>query len=330
MRSKLYDAYCEASSTTRGDDGTLPASAVPGRARDYVTVGLHGQPVLLLSCDSSIGIGRPSISLQHLTVEFGIRFRVRVPAGVLEESFVVVSLRDGDNELAEVFCLVTDALLCALPEAPSLSDIEAAIRGVIEVMSALSLPSSRALAGLWAELWLMSVSSNPQYAVAAWHSHSMDRFDFSFAGHFVEVKATQQEERSHEFSYEQLRRSEAPIRILSLRLRYSQGGKSVTDLLATLQSGLNPELRAKLVKNVFSAIGSAVSEASEIRFDDTFAEAHLRVIEADRVPTVEIPDGSPISSVRFRVNFDDSSLSCHLQKQDSHTALEFAQGTQHY
>jgi hypothetical protein len=322
MQRKLYDAYREALSAAPSGDGTLPAAAVPGRAQDYVSVGVGEQPVILLSCAASTGLRRPPISLQHVTVEFGIRFRVRILSSVEEGHFVVVSLRGADLALAEPFCLAAEALLAALPEAPSASDIERVVRQFVELMSALSLPSSRAVAGLWAELWLMSVAADPQSAVAAWHDVATDRFDFAFPGHLVEVKATEREERSHEFSYEQLRRSELPINIVSLRLRRVQSGKSIADLVGALQGALSPEMRTKLVRNVFSAVGSAVAEASEIRFDEAFAEANLRVVAADKVPTVVIPEGSPISGVRFRVNFDDSALAADLFRPVARAALE--------
>lgn len=322
MRSNFYDAYRGAASAAPAEDGMLPASVAPGREHDYVSLGAQQQPVLLLSCASATSLKRPPISLQHLTVEFGTRFRVRAPAGVVEGDFVVVALRGDDIGFAEAFCLAADALVAALPEAPSASDIEKVIREFVEVLSALSLPSSRAVAGLWAELWLISVASDPHAAVAAWHRDPTDRFDFSFTGHFVEVKATEREERSHDFSYEQLRRSETPIKVASLRLRRAQSGKSVADLVATLQNGLSAELRTRLVKNLFSAIGSAVSAASEIRFDEAFAESNLRTIAADRVPVVVIPDGSPISAVRFRVNLDDSSLAADLRRSAIALVLE--------
>ncbi len=168
----------------------------------------------------------------------------------------------------------------------------------------------------------MSVASDPQGAITAWHRDPTDRFDFSFVAHSVEVKATEQEGRNHDFSYEQLRGSEVPVSVASLRLRRAQGGKSIADLVAALQEGLSAELRTKLVKNVFGAIGSAVSEASEIRYDEGFAESNLRVIVADRVPVVVIPEGSPISAVRFRVNLDDSSFAAGLLKPLVHRALE--------
>jgi hypothetical protein len=322
MRSKLHDAYLDAASAAPLADGTLPASVAPGRVRDYISLGPQRQPVLLLSCASFAALKRPPITLQHLTVEFGIRFRVSAPAGIVEDEFVVVSLRGDDLELAEAFCLAADALVAALPAAPTPSDVDRAVRQFVELLSALSLPSPRAVAGLWAELWLMSVASDRQSAVTAWHRDPADRFDFSFAAHFVEVKATEREERNHDFSYEQLRRSAAPVSVVSLRLRRAQGGKSVADLVATLQEGLSADLRTKLVRNVFGAIGSAVSEASEVRFDEGFAESNLRVIAADRVPVVVIPDESPISAVRFRVNLDDSSLTADLLRPSVHLALE--------
>lgn len=323
MRSKLYDAYREAASATPEGDGTLPASLVPGRVHDYVTLGSQQQPVLLLSCALSATLKRPPIGLQHLTVEFGIRFRVRALAGLVEDDFVVVSLRGDDLGLVEAFCLAADALVASLPEAPSTSAVEKAVREFVEVLSTLSLPSSRAVAGLWAELWLMSVASDPHAALMAWHRDPIDRFDFSFAAHFVEVKATEREGRNHDFSYEQLRRTEALVNVVSLRLRRAEGGKSIADLVAALQDGLSAELRMKLVRNVFGAIGSAISEASEIRFDEGFAELNLRVIAAERVPVVVIPEGSPISSVRFRVNLDDTSLKDDMAKVPVQRALEF-------
>lgn len=321
MIRKLYDAYREVALIEPVKDGALPAALVPGRKHDYISVGAQQQPILLLSCASPGVLKRPPINLQHLTVEFGICFRVRAPFGIVEGEFVVVSLLGDDLGLAEPFCLAADALVASLSDEPSASEIESAIREFVEVLRTLSLPSSRSVAGLWAELWLMSVASNPPAAVAAWHRDPTDRFDFSFASHFVEVKATEREERSHSFSYEQLRRSDAPIKVASLRLRRARGGRSLADLVTMLQEGLNAELRTKLVKNVFGAIGSAVSEASEIRFDERFAESNLRVIAADQVPVVVIPEGSPISAVRFRVKLDDSSLMNYLQKPSIQSVL---------
>ncbi|WP_165651731.1 PD-(D/E)XK motif protein [Burkholderia gladioli] len=321
MDRRLFDAYQEAVASGPTADGALNAVVVPGRAHDYVSAGDGSQPVILLSCSSPAELRRPPISLQHVTVEFGIRFRVRTSSSDEEGHFVVVSLRGGDQMLAEPFCTEIEALIAALPSEPSASDIERVVRQFVELMSTLSLPSSRAVAGLWAELWLMTVADDPRAAVAAWHEDATDRFDFAFPGHQVEVKATERADRNHEFSFEQLRRSELPTAIASLKLRHLQSGKSISDLVEILQGFLTAEMRPKVVRNVFSALGSEVAEASEMRFDEGFAEANLRVIAASNVPVVSIPDGSPISSVRFRVNLDDTSVAADLVRPRAAAAL---------
>jgi len=63
MRSKPYDAYREAAAVMPEADGALPASAVPGRVHDYIALGPQRQPVLPLSCASSLGLRRPPISI---------------------------------------------------------------------------------------------------------------------------------------------------------------------------------------------------------------------------------------------------------------------------
>ena len=308
MRSSLYDAYRSTRSRAPTADGTLPASQLPDRVHDYVCLGPRREPTLLLACHLPVGRKRTPISLHHITVEFGVHFRVHTPTGFVEDDFVVISLRDDDPDLIEVFCLAGDALVAALPSSPSASEVERVVRQFVEVLSALSLPPTRAVSGLWAELWLISVAQDRNAALLAWHADPTDKFDFSYKSHFVEVKATERSERVHEFSYEQLRLVDMPVGVASLRLTRARGGKSIADLVDILQPGLTPELRTKLVRNVFGAMGRNAPEELAIRFDESSAASQLRLISADRVPAVLIPEGSPISAVRFRVNLDDFSL----------------------
>lgn len=321
MHSKLFDTFLAASSLPSAGDGTTAATTVAGRLDDYISVGAHGEPILLLSSKATGDLRRPPIVLRHLSVEYGVRYRVRTSSEVVDDVFVVVSLRGDDTALAEPFCLAGEVMLAALPQEASASDIDRVVRQLVEMMTALSLPSAKSIAGLWAELWLMSVAADRIGAAAAWHGHTSDRFDFAFGTHFVEVKATERQERSHEFAYEQLRRSDKPVQVASLRLRRAQSGRSIAELVQALQLGMSRQLREKIVRNVFTAVGSAVAESGDVRFDEAFAEANLRIIGADDLPVVVVPTGSPISAVRFRVNLDDSSLMRVMMRSPRDSAL---------
>lgn len=325
MRSQLFDAFCEASATAVSVDGLSPARSVVGRVADYISVGSHGEPLLLISCHGSSLQNRPPLGLQHLRVEYGVRYRVRVAVDVIENAFTVVSLRGDDRSLFESFCLAGEVLLGLLPNEPSVADVDHVVNQLVEMLAVLVLPSQQTVVGLWAELWLISNAVEREAALAAWHFDPTDRFDFAFAGHFIEVKATERADRTHEFAYDQLRNTERPTCIASLKLRRTQNGVSISDLVEVIQTGLTPQLRERLVRNVFGAVGDAVSKADEIRFDVDFAESNLRLVAAEYVPVVLIPSGSPISGVRFRVNFDDSSMTALLQTRASKVAFSFPQ-----
>ena len=176
------------------------------------------------------------------------------------------------------------------------------------MLAAISRPPQRAIAGLWAELWLISKAQNIEAVINAWHTDTTDRFDFAFENYFVEVKATESAERIHEFAYEQLRDMKNLVQVVSLKLRRAASGISVSGLVEEIQVKLSPHQREKLLWNVFQAIGSEINEANELLFDPGFADTNLRVVDAQSIPAVMIPEGSPISGVRFRVNLDSASL----------------------
>lgn len=321
MRSQLFEVFTQVEATIATSDGVSPARLIVARDADYVSVGPHGEPLLLLSCGPSRLQHRPPLGLRHLRVEFGVRYHVRTVVDVVDDVFTVISLRSDDLSLIEPFCLAGEVLLGLLPQEPSDADVDNAVNQLVELLSVLVLPSQRTVAGLWAELWLISNASKREAAVLAWHGDPTDRFDFAFDTHFVEVKATERGERAHEFAYDQLRKSERPIGIASLKLRRAQNGISISDLVEEIQSGLPSRLREKLVRNVFGAIGNAISETTDIRFDAGFAESNLRFITAEQMPVVLIPEGSPISAVRFRVNLDDSSIASSLLIRSPDVAL---------
>jgi Putative PD-(D/E)XK family member, (DUF4420) len=321
MHSQLFEAFAEALSTTVAAGELSPARSIVGRMADYISVGTYGEPILLLSCQGSQLQTRPPLGLRHLRVEYGVRYCVRTSLEVVEGVFTVVSLRSNDRNLFESFCLAGEVLLSLLPQEPLVAEVDRIVNQLVEMLATLVLPSQRTVTGLWAELWLISNSIQRDVAVAAWHFDPMDRFDFAFDTHFIEVKATERAERVHEFAYDQLRNDDRSTWVASLKLRRAQNGLSISDLVDTIQLGLSPRLREKLVRNVFGAVGNAVSETTDIRFDVGFANTNLRFINAEQVPVVLIPKGSPISGVRFRVNLDDSSMTSMLQTRPLDYAL---------
>ena len=61
----------------------------------------------------------------------------------------------------------------------------------------MSLPREGRYSGLWAELFVIAKSADVESALRAWRSGFFDRFDFSWPGKCLEVKATTKALRAH-------------------------------------------------------------------------------------------------------------------------------------
>jgi hypothetical protein len=320
MRSQLFTSFSELAAIELPAQDIFSAKKIAGRIADYVTVGTEGEPLLLLSC-AGLTRPHPPVVLRHLRVEFSVHYRVRAGTTVVDGVFTVISLRTCEKNLFEPFCIAGEVLIASLPQQPTAADIDQTITRFVEMLAAISRPPQRAIAGLWAELWLISKTQNIEAAINAWHTDTTDRFDFAFENYFVEVKSTESAERVHEFAYEQLRDVKNFVRVASLKLRRSANGTSISDLVEEIQVELSPHQREKLLRNVFHAIGSEIAEADELLFDSGFADTNLRVVDAQFIPAVIIPEGSPISGVRFRVNLDSASLNEVLSVRSPEKAL---------
>ena len=64
-------------------------------------------------------------------------------------------------------------------------------------------------------LFVISIASNPEYLLKAWHSSLNDVYDFNDGIDKIEVKSTSKSHRIHKFSYDQLSPTENTNLIIS-------------------------------------------------------------------------------------------------------------------
>lgn len=233
------------------------AIALPSRKRDFLAKATDGSPVFLIH-DSSTLSYVPAIELKNISARFHSTCLVTTPSGILEDQFAVVSCGTDAPELYELFIRCFGAAVDQLPATATTADIQSSVRRLLDLFCSLNRPSNRELAGLWAELFVISKCNDPVKAVHSWHSDPNERFDFSWRGSRLEVKSTVKEERQHEFALEQLRRpTDGYAFVASVLLQPLTGGMSVIDLATSIASALvnQPELRQKVWENVVSAMG---------------------------------------------------------------------------
>lgn len=270
--------------------------------RDFLAKSKDGSPVFLFH-DASVAKYAPGLKLKNLTVEFHVTCRVQTATGPIEDQFALVICDDSVPELFELFIRCFAVAAERLTIGAGTAEIKTNLQGLLDLFRSMSQPSGRAVSGLWAELFVIAKSGTIESALLAWRSGPFDRFDFSWGQKCLEVKATTNSLRVHEFALEQL---QPPLGgegfVASLLLQQLGGGIGVMDLATVIETAVSgkPTLRQKLWENIASALGNDFSGKLDVRFDISYAERNLCIFAMDDVPAPSQPSDGRISSIRFQ------------------------------
>ena len=261
-----------------------------------------GAPALLIQLPSDQATNASPIRLQHLYIAHDVHCVVHRGHGTESGRFSVFSCIEADRATENYFLRVIEALLPGLGERPDARSINQAVDSLVELFRALSNPPTKAVRGLWAELFLLAESRDPQKLVDAWHTVPDDLYDFNEGSHRIEVKSTHGEVRRHHFSLAQLLPPEgATLAIVSVIVNRAGGGTTVNDLideLCSLFAG-SPQRILRLYKVVTMTLGDRWHEADLDTFDRPAARQSLAFFGPSDVPKVspDLPAG--VSNVRF-------------------------------
>ena len=164
--------------------------------------------------------------------------------------------------------------------------------------------------GLWAELFVISIASNPEYLLKAWHSSLNDVYDFNDGIDKIEVKSTSKSHRIHKFSYDQLSPTENTNLIISSIFVIQSGiGKNIFDLKEDIETQIcSLELRYKLNEIIFRTLGSEFEKVYDVYFDYQQAVDSYKLIPAIYIPSL---NSESIPNEITNIHFD-----CDLSQID--------------
>lgn len=173
-----------------------------------------------------------------------------------------------------------------------------------------NLPPQKTIQGLWAELFVISIASNPEYLLKAWHSSLNDVYDFNDGIDKIEVKSTSKSHRIHKFSYDQLSPTENTNLIISSIFVIQSGiGKNIFDLKEDIETQIcSLELRYKLNEIIFRTLGSEFEKVYDVYFDYQQAVDSYKLIPAIYIPSL---NSESIPNEITNIHFD-----CDLSQID--------------
>jgi len=302
---------------SQSEGARFSALPIVGYKRHRLGKDAQGAPALLIAVTKSGTAWPPPTVLEHLRVQHDVPcYVMRNDKSHDEDRFTVVRCVGDDPALRIYFLQVAAALVVALGTRPSAEDVTRAIGQFVELFRAMSGSARKSVQGLWAELLVLALASNPAVLMSAWHTTPGDRYDFSMSNQRIEVKSTANRIRAHQFSLEQLcPPNGTKALIASLFVERASAGTSVDDLVSEVRTYVDafPDLLLHLDQIVSLTLGLNWRQATEMHFDRELAESSLTFFASDSVPKVNSALPAGVSAVHFTSNLTDVP-SAHLPK----------------
>lgn len=186
------------------------------------------------------------------------------------------------SKAAEIFI---DAIVESALESQAVNEVANLVAEFIELFSNKAGLTSEEIVGFFGELTIIEACDSLDQMIESWHSHPLDRFDFSSNSDRLEVKTSTTSRRVHRFSSSQL---PAPtgvsVLVASMLTQQVPAGASVFDVyeLVRARAGIASIRRLDLAFSKFAARDEAKCE--EMLFDLEMAKNSLKIFEASAIP----------------------------------------------
>ena len=288
---------------------------VPSRGRVYETARIardshyrvgrdsQGNPSILIETTDATGAAALSdFEGRHLIIGHGVNCSISEGGVELaREQFSVVACVEADDLLKDRFFDAAETVLRSLGETPTVEELRRLAAGLIELFRLASQPPRGTIQGLWAELWLIAQSREPEVLLSAWHAEPTDAFDFNSGPDRLEVKSTSQRTRRHLFTHRQLH---PPLgtqaSVASVFVESSGGGPTVSALIERIRRRVSSTRALRRLDYVVaSTLGSEWRVGVEAAFDSQLASESLCFYAVEAIPSLPSDTPPGVSDVRY-------------------------------
>jgi hypothetical protein len=293
------------------ENGALNAELLPGSTVHRIAKDYEGRPCFVVSAKPD---GRPPapVDLQNLFFRPSIRCRIQEAGGPSTEGvFTLIAYTGKEAPVQSLFLRVMSDLLEGIGDECLCSEVSRRFDALVSLFSALTKPQRKAVQGLWAEMLIVSMASDPIALVRAWHSEPSDRYDFNYGHERLEVKSAYGSVRKHHFSLLQLTPPAGTVAVLaSILIQRSGAGTTVQALWDRIRCLVSSDRDAvqHVDQVVADSLGAGLVAALDVAFDEEAASESLAFVRIADVPRIAAALHFAISEVHFAVDLSSTPL----------------------
>lgn len=302
MKNNIHQIFSKLLSRNRSIGDLYSATALPESSSHKLGITETNAPVFFIA--SPLLEHSANISLDLISVLFNQPCKLRYDESPYEDNgvYTVVILKTNQPELGWYFVDVMALVLSKIGDYPDSQTLVSEMNKLVELFRSLTKPSKNTIQGLWAELFVVTQSMNPEYLIESWHTEANDIYDFNDGVDKIEVKSTSSTNRKHHFSLRQLNPNDGANLVISSVFVISSGrGMNILGLMNCIENKIQRiDLRFKLNEIVSKTLGADFEKAMKFHFDYQLALDSYLIYDYMDIPRIEthfIPQ--EISDVHF-------------------------------
>lgn len=270
----------------------------------------EGYPMLFVNTKDKDTIVE-NFNAELLSVKYNVSCSI-VEEGIKHDNvfFSIITLRSKEEELQMIFIEFFRLMLIETGDNITTNELALRIDALMEIFSALKRNPVKELQGLWAEMLMIDISSDPTTFAKAWHSQPKSKYDFTKGQDILEVKSTSSEERTHSFALDQLNPIDGlQVIIASVIVRESaedDDGLSVLGLYNRICEKIDDtDVKVHVYNVMCKTLGKSYDKANSMFFDYKGAVGSIKFCSCEDIPKIKKEDVPPmVSKVHFFSNLD--------------------------
>ncbi|HFK5554670.1 TPA: PD-(D/E)XK motif protein [Elizabethkingia anophelis] len=279
----------------------------------FAKIGVNylGLPVILISSKfDRTHLTQKNIKLKYIELTHNLECKVSENDKSKYDNYSVIIFKSNQEDLQNYFFGIVYSLLCTLSQNPTQKEVLDTFKNFVEIFRSLTETPTKTVQGLWAELFLIEQSKNPETLIDYWHNIPEEKFDFNADIQKIEVKSSSNMERVHIFTAEQLNPANgSELVIASIFTKQISNGLDILDLLEKIDNRITQnELKDKVYKIVSKTLGCTFEQSTKIKYDYELAKNSLRFYnhqDISRVERINIPER--VSEVKFKSDLTNIS-----------------------
>ncbi len=244
---------------------------------------------------------------KYLSISYELNCTVKSKSKGIEKNkkYTILTLKTKEKEIENYFIELCQIFINRLGGSPTIEEVKIQFEKLESIFIRLSKASNKSIIGLWGELFLISISDNPDYIINSWHKEANDKFDFNDGIDKLEVKTTTLNRRKHNFEIQQLKKFSNSITIIaSIITSETDNGISIGNLLNQIKNNISSDLYEKLLSKTFDVIGDKINDIEGAKFDYKIAESEIKFYFSEDIPKPGLIP-SEVFEVRFQTDLSN-------------------------